>query len=31
MGREVIHMPEFALLRGDPRLKVVRQKVGLPE
>jgi TolB-like protein/Flp pilus assembly protein TadD len=31
MGREVMHMPEFALLRGDPRLKALRKKVGLPE
>jgi hypothetical protein len=23
--------PEFALLRGDPRLKALRKKVGLPE
>jgi hypothetical protein len=30
VGREVIHMPEFALLRGDPRVKALRKKVGLP-
>jgi hypothetical protein len=23
--------PELALLRGDPRLKVIRRKAGLPE
>jgi hypothetical protein len=23
--------PEFALLRGDPRVKALRKKVGLPE
>jgi tetratricopeptide (TPR) repeat protein len=30
IGR-VLTMPEFALLRGDPRLKALRRKVGLPE
>lgn len=30
MGRAVEN-PEFAWLRGDPRLKSIRQKVGLPE
>jgi serine/threonine-protein kinase len=27
----VLMYPEFDLLRGDPRLKVLREKVGLPE
>jgi TolB-like protein/Flp pilus assembly protein TadD len=31
IGRDVINMPEFALLRGDPRVKALRKKVGLPE
>jgi serine/threonine-protein kinase len=31
MGRDVLMSPRFALLRGDPRLKVLRRKVGLPE
>lgn len=26
-----LHSPEFALLRGDPRVKALRRKVGLPE
>ena len=30
IGR-MLASPEFALLRGDPRLKAIRQKVGLPE
>jgi serine/threonine-protein kinase len=30
IGR-ALHEPEFALLRGDPRVKVLRKKVGLPE
>jgi TolB-like protein len=30
MGR-ALTFPEFALLRGDPRLKTIRKKVGLPE
>jgi TolB-like protein/Flp pilus assembly protein TadD len=30
IGR-ALHSPEFALLRGDPRLKALRKKVGLPE
>ncbi len=30
MGR-ALTLPEFALLRGDPRLKALRKKVGLPE
>jgi TolB-like protein/Flp pilus assembly protein TadD len=30
MGR-TLSFPEFALLRGDPRLKALRKKVGLPE
>jgi hypothetical protein len=31
IGREVLIAPGFALLRGDPRLNVLRRKVGLPE
>ena len=30
VGRELIY-PEFAFLRGDPRLKALRTRVGLPE
>jgi TolB-like protein/Flp pilus assembly protein TadD len=30
LGRNLTY-PEFALARGDPRLKALRQKVGLPE
>jgi TolB-like protein len=30
LGRE-LRYPEFALLRGDPRVKALRKKVGLPE
>jgi hypothetical protein len=30
LGR-ALTFPEFALLRGDPRLKGLRKKVGLPE
>jgi TolB-like protein/Flp pilus assembly protein TadD len=30
IGRELA-LPEYALLRGDPRLKALRKKVGLPE
>jgi hypothetical protein len=30
IGR-ALTFPEFALLRGDPRLKALRRKVGLPE
>jgi tetratricopeptide (TPR) repeat protein len=30
IGRELID-PEFAFLRGDPRLSALRKKVGLPE
>ena len=30
MGR-MLSNPEYALLRGDPRLKALRKKVGLPE
>ena len=30
IGR-ALNSPEFALLRGDPRVKVLRKKVGLPE
>ena len=31
MGRDVLISPGFALLRGDPRVKDLRKKVGLPE
>jgi len=27
----ILGLPELALLRGDPRLKILRQRVGLPE
>jgi tetratricopeptide (TPR) repeat protein len=30
MGRDLA-FPEFDLIRGDPRLKTIRKKVGLPE
>ena len=30
IGR-ALTFPEFALLRGDPRVKALRNKVGLPE
>jgi hypothetical protein len=30
VGRALAY-PEFAFLRGDPRLKILRKKVGLPE
>jgi hypothetical protein len=30
MGR-LLASPEFALLRGDPRLKALRNNVGLPQ
>jgi TolB-like protein len=30
MGRALLY-PELSLLRGDPRVKVIRRKVGLPE
>jgi hypothetical protein len=26
-----LNSPEFALLRGDPRVQALRKKVGLPE
>jgi TolB-like protein/Flp pilus assembly protein TadD len=31
IGRDVLMSPRFALLRGDPRLKALRRKAGLPE
>jgi hypothetical protein len=31
IGRDVLIAQEFALLRGDPRVKALRKKVGLPE
>ena len=31
MGRDYLSSSNFAFLRGDPRLKALRQKVGLPE
>jgi hypothetical protein len=31
IGRDVLISSEYAFLRGDPRLKDLRQKVGLPE
>jgi hypothetical protein len=27
----ILSLPELALLRGDPRLKALRKKAGLPE
>jgi hypothetical protein len=30
LGR-ALNFPELALLRGDPRLKALRKKVGLPQ
>ena len=30
IGRALTY-PEFALVRGDPRVNVLRKKVGLPE
>jgi len=30
VGR-ALSSPEFALLRGDPRVKALRKRVGLPE
>jgi hypothetical protein len=27
----ILSLPELALLRGDPRLKALRKKVGLPQ
>jgi hypothetical protein len=30
IGR-ILTFPELALLRGDPRVKALRKKVGLPE
>jgi hypothetical protein len=30
MGGELV-FPEFAFLRGDPRLKALRKNAGLPE
>jgi hypothetical protein len=30
LGRDVTY-PEFALVHGDPRVKALRKKVGLPE
>ena len=31
IGRDVLASPRYALLRGDPRVKALRRKVGLPE
>jgi tetratricopeptide (TPR) repeat protein len=31
IGRDFLISPNFAFLRGDPRLKALRKKVGLPE
>jgi hypothetical protein len=27
----ILSLPELAVLRGDPRLKALRKKVGLPD
>jgi hypothetical protein len=31
IGRDFLIFPNFAFLRGDPRLQALRKKVGLPE
>jgi Flp pilus assembly protein TadD len=31
IGRDVLISPDYAFLSGDPRLKALRKKVGLPE
>jgi tetratricopeptide (TPR) repeat protein len=31
LGRDVLISPNFEFLRGDPRLKALREKVGLPD
>jgi tetratricopeptide (TPR) repeat protein len=31
IGRDILNSPNFDFLHGDPRLKVLRNKVGLPE
>jgi hypothetical protein len=31
LGRDFLNSSNFAFLGGDPRVKVLRQKVGLPE
>jgi tetratricopeptide (TPR) repeat protein len=31
MGRDFLMSPNFAFLRGDPRLQILKKKVGLPE
>ena len=31
VGRDFLISPNFAFLRGDPRLTALRKKVGLPE
>jgi hypothetical protein len=31
IGRDIFNSPNFDFLHGDPRLKVLRNKVGLPE
>jgi hypothetical protein len=30
LGRDLTY-PEFTLVRGDPRVKALRKKVGLPD
>jgi hypothetical protein len=31
IGTDFLIFPNFAFLRGDPRLQALRKKVGLPE
>ena len=31
IGRDILNAPNFAFLRGDPRLTALRKKLGLPE
>src|SRR5262249_55577132 len=31
IGRDFLISPNFAFLQGDPRLRILKQKVGLPD
>ena|ERR1700677_4669898 len=31
IGRDILISPNYALLKGDPRLKTLREKLGLPK